>query len=143
MKTISVLLLALLFSFSINACNNDDNVTPDTLDPIGGQAIIGVWHIHHVLHGIQGGNSLYDRNEVIYDFDLNSLKVNLENNISGIRAGYAGPISGQYDFSIEQRLDAHYLSIDGIQMGALFKNQEGELVLNDSYRDGPIRTLQR
>ena len=134
-----ILILVLTIGFSLfTSCSNDD-------DSIEVETISGIWNLKNVSGGLLGVNIDYNQGDVKWEFNLNTNKLTVENNIltTGPEDIYAGLESGTYDIKISQNGATQTLFIDNIERGNLTLLNNNLKIDEGLVSDGFITEFER
>lgn len=113
MKTKAITFLFILGLGLLMSCNNDDDYSQkETID--------GIWNLKNVNLDSRL-NIDYEIGEVVWNFDLNTNTLIIENNSKKSGSENIRPEfeSGTYNFEIQQNFDTQSLMIKGIDMGPI------------------------
>ena len=131
-----LLISALVLSTS---CKKDDD---DTNEP---EFISGNWNLKNVSGGIAGVDIDYTPGEVIWNFNLETDVLTVQNNIitTGPEDTYAGFETGTYSFEIVVNGELQSLVVDDLNMGYITL-LDGVLQLDEGVAvDGFLKTFER
>ena len=115
------LLMIMSFVFFINCNSDDDSNQTETLN--------GTWNLKKIYGGF-ASTSYYEIGDVKWTFNVTENTVIIENNImTSIE-----PVSGTYDYRIEQKEGRATLFINNIEKGAIVMLSSNRLKI-DFYSD--------
>lgn len=127
------------FSFNLEALNNISDQMILHLagwdEPIyyGAAVVAGEWSLVNINGGLTGLNSNFEKGDITWDFDEET--VTIANALDG-NDDYSGFESGVYDYSIELIELTPYLTIDEINIGAIYEAKADTLIFDYRAADG-------
>jgi hypothetical protein len=139
MKNILLPLLLISTLVLTTSCKKDDD---DTNQPA---TISGNWNLKNVSGGFAGIDIDYTAGQVIWNFNLETQILTVQNNIITIGPEdiYAGFESGTYDFEIQENEDTKALLVDGADIGDVILLDD-VLQLDEGVAvDGFMKTFER
>lgn len=121
------------------SCKKDDD---DTTEPA---TISGNWNLKNVSGGFAGVDIDYTPGEVIWNFNLETNILTVQNNIitTGPEDTYAGFESGTYDFEIQENDGIKILLVDGYFTGYITLLDDVLQLDEGVAADGVMRTFER
>jgi hypothetical protein len=138
MKPKLLMLLFFATSLLLVGCNKSEDDGEDTA------ALSGIWHLNNVSGGFAGVDVDYNRGEVIWNFNLSTGTLSVENNLdqSDPNYAYAGLDTGNYDFQISEVNGIEVLMIEGTDNGEYIVTST-TLTIDDRPADGFLKTFER
>ena len=134
-----VLILFLFFGFGLfTSCSSNDEIDQEN-------TIDGTWNLKTVYGGLQGVNIDYNQGDVIWNFDLQTNTLIVENYImtTGPENIHSGLQSGSYDIEITQTEEIQTLFIDGTKRGVLILLDDNLKIDDGLEADGFMTEFER
>ena len=138
MKPKLLILLFFVSSLLLVSCNKSDDDGGDAA------TLNGIWHLKNVSGGFVGVDVDYDRGEIVWNFNLTTGVLSVENNLEETDPDYAysGLETGTYLFEVSEINGQEVVFIEGTDNG-IYTVTSTMLTIDDRPADGFLRTFER